>query len=226
MKQRRPLYLVAILALITSLLIWVRPHSPEETATGVGAKPTWWQSLLRTKSSSTAADNTPSSSPNDSSQAAQEVSPEFSEKFSTEASKMEQFSGDPATRENALRTWAQALTLPEVQFLKIQALSQQSSANERILATFLLTLTSDNGPGQQALLEFVTAPLQVPTDFAVHSPQETLSAQEKALRRMAIDALIEKARRQGNTDELQSSIDKIQDPALRDYAQKALKKGS
>lgn len=151
------------------------------------------------------------------------ASPEFVKWFGSEAKNLEKSSGDPKVTELTLREKVRAFTPAEVRFVKDQVLATNNSANDRILASYLLSLAPD--VTTEALIEVAMAPLNTPKDFAVHSTTETLAAQEKSLRHMAIDALIDRARHdKGFRDELQKKIEQIPEASLREYAEKAYRR--
>ncbi|WP_374077678.1 hypothetical protein [Bdellovibrio bacteriovorus] len=150
------------------------------------------------------------------------VSVAFTQWFENQARDMEKSSIDPKAKEIELKAAAQKLTPPEVQFLKERSVNMKDAANNRILAVYVMTLAPD--VTGEALLEVAQAPLVMQGEHPVHSPEETLAAQEKSLRRMAIDALIEQAR--SNPDRrtaLKTAIGQITDPSLREYAEKKLR---
>lgn len=151
------------------------------------------------------------------------VSVAFIQWFENQAREMEKSVTDPKGKELELKTVAQKLTPPEVQFLKERSVNMKDAANNRILAVYVMTLAPE--VTGEALAEIAQAPLVMQGEHPVHSPEETLAAQEKSLRRMAIDALIEQARQ--NPDRrgaLKTAISQITDPSLREYAEKSYQK--
>lgn len=129
----------------------------------------------------------------------------------------------PQATEQRLKERAKNLQNNEVQFLAQVANEIARPANQRILATYLLTLSLENtASGLEVILR---APLQVSAVDAAktHSPEETLSMQEKALKRMAIDALIEKVKQMPSWRPQAEAIFKtIPDSNLRQYAESRL----
>lgn len=151
------------------------------------------------------------------------VSVAFTQWFENQAREMEKSVTDPKAKEVELKTAAQKLTPSEVQFLKERSINMKDAANSRILAVYVMSLAPD--VTEEALLEVAQAPLVMQGEHPVHSPEETLAAQEKSLRRMAIDALIEQARQ--NPDRrtaLKTAIGQITDSSLREYAEKSYQK--
>ena len=154
------------------------------------------------------------------SDSAAEVSPQFRQWLTKEAMNLESSVQDPKVKEAALKERAQSFTAIEVLHLKNQALAQDNTANDRILSTYLLTLSS--AQSTKALSEIVQQPLSYPPVTEVHSVQENMAMQERSLRRMAIDSLIERAQSdQELREELPKNIAQIPDTNLREYAQKS-----
>lgn len=152
------------------------------------------------------------------------VSSAFTKWFEDEARALEKSSEDSNQKEADLLIAGEKMTPGEIQFLKAAAVDMHAPANNRIFATYMLTLVPNLTAG--ALLEVVRMPLVMQGDQQVHSPEETLAAQEKSLRRMAIDALIKRAHKDETfMDEVRSAIDQIGDPSLRSYVEKKLKTG-
>ncbi|MDG0816257.1 hypothetical protein [Bdellovibrio svalbardensis] len=150
------------------------------------------------------------------------VSAEFQQWFSKEAEDLEKSTAQPGNTELELRERVQNMRPEEIQYLTQQSLNMSGPAKQRILGTYLLTLAPNKTA--EALLTVMEAPLQLAGDHTVHSTDETLSAQERSLRHMTIDALIEKVRQTPDfRGELTARIAQIKEPSLRAYAQKRLK---
>ncbi len=146
---------------------------------------------------------------------------DFQDWFNQEASQLDRAVSDSKAKEEELKARARSLTLQEMGFLKSQILADRVAANTRIFAAYLLSLAPE--ATASVLGDLVQEPLRYEGVQKVHSPEETLSMQEKSLRRMAIDALIKRAETEpGYRDELQKVVRGIPDTALREYAQKAL----
>ncbi|MEK2644251.1 hypothetical protein [Bdellovibrio sp. BCCA] len=151
------------------------------------------------------------------------VSAVFIQWFENEARDMEKSSIDPKVKEAQLKEAVQKMEPFEVQFLKDTSLNMKESANNRILAVYLLTLAPEVTSG--ALGEIVETPLAMQGEHPVHSPEETLAAQEKSLRRMAIDSLIEQARKDElRHEQVKNIISQITDRSLREYAERSFTK--
>lgn len=151
------------------------------------------------------------------------VSESFKNWLQQEAKNLEKSAVDPNVKEVELKVYAAQLGASEILFLRDRAMDfEQTSANDRILAVYLLTLAPQHHT-KGALLELTQAPLKLQGEHSVHSLEETLAAQEKSLRRMAIDQLVAGARGdEQSRSELVKQFAQIQDVSLREYAQKAL----
>lgn len=146
----------------------------------------------------------------------------FRQWFEFEAKELEKSSSDPKIQEQRLTGIAQKLNAAEVTYLKNQTLGESSSANARILSVYTLSLAPE--VTNSALEEISTAPLRYDGEHQTHSPEETLSMQEKALRRMALDSLFMRAQTDlEQREKLKRIVSQIPDPALREYAEKRLK---
>lgn len=136
----------------------------------------------------------------------------------SESMKMDTDSFDPIYEESKLRKKAAGLTEQDIFLLKKISLDSEVSANERILSTYILSLSSTQS--LQALQEIATAELSIKDTPQPHSLDETQSMHEKALRRMAIDELFNRAMTNPEyRDKLLSEIKKIQIPELKAYAE-------
>ena len=143
----------------------------------------------------------------------------FASWVQTEASNLENRSSNQAEQEKVFKQKAQTLTRAEISSLKHSALSTSNSANERIFATYLLTLGSETT--NSTLADIAKKELSLTSPQPVHSTGETQLMQEKALRTMAIDELFGRAKKDPNlrTQFLQMA-QQISDSALRQYALK------
>lgn len=172
-----------------------------------------WKDILQRKlqSPTQANDTVPSTK----SQAPQ---PELESWLQSESQKMDSKSYDSVSEESKLRQKAQLLTFEDIEKLKTAAIDMNRSANERILSTYLLSMTSTQG--LSALQELAGTQLSNPGEQAPHSLGETLSMHEKALRRMVIDELFKRAQLDPSyVPELARVIEKIPVPELKAYAQ-------
>lgn len=114
---------------------------------------------------------------------------------------------------------AQAMGPLEIQYSRDIVLSE-SSANQRVLALYLLTLAGPKAAG--ALREIVVAPLP-DGRVKVDSEEEHRLMQEKAQRVTAIDALADQAKRDpSKRDSLARMADEVRDPGLRSYILKKI----
>lgn len=148
-----------------------------------------------------------------------DVSAEFRRWFESETRELEQQQNDTTTVENLLRIKAESLSLQEVLFLKKKVL-ESPVANEKIISVYMLSL-AERQEALSSLAEISNQQAQYPSPQPVHSPEETLSMQEKTIKRMALDALFEKAQKSSEARQLfHENIDRISDPELRAYAQR------
>lgn len=150
------------------------------------------------------------------------VTPEFKQWFTGEAETIETSSSNPKVKELELRERVYNMQAEEIKFLGKQSVDMSGPAKQRILASYMLTLAPNKT--SEALFFVMEAPLQITGDAQVHSTDETLSAQEHSLRRMAIDALIEKARQDSRfREQLSDRIPRIENIALQDYAKRRIR---
>ena len=139
----------------------------------------------------------------------------FSTWFAGEANNLEASTNNPAEKESLLKARAQKLTPAEIQFLQKKAVDTKATAKERISAAYLLTLSNSS----DSLVQLSQAALSLPFPQEVHSIGETLLGQEKAIRVMAIDELFNRAKTDAALrKQLPEIINKISDPALKQYA--------
>lgn len=135
--------------------------------------------------------------------------------FADEAKKMDTSMVDPQEKEAELKDRALRFTPEEITFLAKTSTNPKATANERIEATYLLTLSSSTN----SLLEISKSPLSLVSPQQVHSIGETLLMQEKAIRIMAIDELFIRAKDNAALrPSLLQAINQIQDEAVKHYA--------
>lgn len=146
----------------------------------------------------------------------------FQEWFQLEARELEKSSVDPKAQDERLKAVARRLNGKELEYLKSQTLGESSAATSRILSVYTLSLAPE--VTGTVLEEISTAPLKYVGEQQTHSPEETLSMQEKSLRRMALDGLLKRAETDlDQREKLKRIVSQLPDPALRDYAEKRLK---
>lgn len=149
------------------------------------------------------------------------VTPQFLLWFRTEIVKTESQNLNPEKLEVELKEKALALTSFEIQFLKEKVLSEKAEAREKILSIYILSLAGKKSV--DTLLEIASAPLQFSEAQAPHSPEEALSMQEKSLRRLAVESLLETAYQDPSAKPaILAEFQKIPDPELRQFALKRL----
>lgn len=112
----------------------------------------------------------------------------------------------------------------DILYSRDTVLSGKGSANQRVLALYLLTLAGPKAAG--ALREIVLAPLP-DGRVAAHSEEEHALMQEKAQKVTAIDALAEQAKQDpAARDSLLRLADEVRDPGLRAYILKKIQSNS
>ncbi len=134
-----------------------------------------------------------------------------------EAKNLENKTVDPQEKEAELRDKASRFTTEDISFLARTSTNAKATANERIEATYLLTLSSSTS----ALIGIAKTPLSLPSPQPVHSIGETLLMQEKAIRIMAIDELFNRVKDNAALrPTLLQAINQIKDEAVKHYALK------
>lgn len=215
--HRKWIPFVAILVIASAYFSWRKvSETPQALQDNHVATGTSAGDLEETPTSSSAAPVTFTSEP-----VSEKRTKAFQDWFQKEAQEIEKSSGDPQVQEERLKKIAQELNPSEIQVLKEALLAENTSANSSILSMYLLTLAPK---ASEALEEVIKAPLKYDVDQPVHSPEETLSMQERSLRRMALDALFNRAEADSDQRErLRRVIAEIPDKSLREYAEKRLK---
>lgn len=223
--SQRSLYFLATTLVVAALFFTLENESPElkdpspDSLSRVFSWKNLTKKILPTPSGKT-EEVVPNSEPINEAQPA-EIQ-KLSQWLQEEAKTLDSFSQAPGT-EQRLKDRARNLKENEIQFLAQVANDLVHPANHRILATYLITLSLEKTLlGLEAVL---TAPLQIPAADAAktHSPEETLSMQEKALKRMAIDAMIEKLKKDPSwRAQAEAIFRSIPDSSLRQYAESRL----
>jgi len=146
---------------------------------------------------------------------------EFQKWLRDEGESIETSTANPREKELELLALARKLSPVEVGYLAKQSLLSTNSARQRIFATYFLTLAPE--VTQSGLFEVLQAPSEYPGQHPVHSPEEALATQERSLRRMALDALLERAKSNPEARaDLRKFISQITDETLRNYAERSL----
>jgi hypothetical protein len=146
--------------------------------------------------------------------------PEFVEFLGKESVAMDSTNVDAESAERRAMDQAAAMGPLEIQYSRDTVLSGKGSANQRVLALYLLTLAGPKAAG--ALREVVLAPLP---DGRVqpHSEEEHKLMQEKAQKVTAIDALADQAKQDPSArDSLLRLADEVRDQGLRAYILKKI----
>lgn len=153
-------------------------------------------------------------------QKAANVSEAFKTWFAASYVEVEKSSVDPQKVQEDLTRKAFAMNAEERLFLFQKVLSTSSKATEKMFSAYVLGLNPEQNT---AYLELIAKAPLVYIDAAVHSPEETLQMQEKALRRMAIESLLNRAAADPSYKRSLSDLaSQIQDPALKKFLEKKL----
>lgn len=146
--------------------------------------------------------------------------PEFVKFLGEESVRLDSPNVDTEAAERRSLEQAGAMEPLEIQYARDTVLSGKGSANQRVLALYLLTLAGPKAAG--ALREIVLAPLP-DGRVQAHSEEEHNLMQEKAQRVTAIDALTEQAKQDpAARDSLLRLADEVRDPGLRAYILKKI----
>lgn len=151
----------------------------------------------------------------------QNVNPQFIQYLRAEARRMDAPSVDQEKVQKEIEAQVEQMTPKELEYAKNIALSPSRPANEKILAVYLI-LNAKNS--EKALEELITAPLKHKPNPETHSVEETAAMQEKTLRIMEIDGLLQRAVNDSKIrDSLSRIATSISDPTLKAYLVKKLK---
>jgi hypothetical protein len=146
--------------------------------------------------------------------------PEFVEFLGKESVAMDSTNVDTESAERRAMDQAASMGPLEIQYSRDTVLSGKGSANQRVLALYMLTLAGSKAA--PALREIVLAPLP-DARVQAHSEEEHKLMQEKAQKVTAIDALAEQVKQDGNArDSLLRLADEVRDPGLRSYILKKI----
>lgn len=139
--------------------------------------------------------------------------------FRDTAATLDKAEGLPSEQiDKELRLKAKSAGASDLKAWQLKAQDPNSAQNERILATYLISLTDANTTNLVQIAE-----LSLPDSVAhpAHSPELQKQVQEKALRTMAIDALYDRAGQDlAARAELERLSKTLQDPGLRSYAER------
>ena len=146
---------------------------------------------------------------------------QFSDWLKSEAQLLDINDPNNADKDAILKAKAAQFTESNIQYLRKTATDTAVSANERIMAVYFLSLSSDNA--LSALIDVAGSPFSLPSPQPVHSLGESTLMQEKAIRVVAIDELFNRFENNAITRaQLQSGIDRITEPGLKQYATRRL----
>lgn len=143
-------------------------------------------------------------------------STEFLNWFNEQLSGFDKISTNKDFNEDAYRKKSASLEVSEQIYLVKTILTPQGPANSKILSAYILGLETEHN--FEAISYVLSQELSIRSG-PVHSPEETLSMQEKAIRRMLIDSSIQDFKiGRISENELIESFNKIPDQGLRAYA--------
>jgi hypothetical protein len=231
-KNRNWMYLVLIL--VFSVIFFFEKKQFDETLAPIeaddnnsgtfSARNPKAGSISQKSSGSTTSAKAEKNSPNETANAVVDTDTaeslkKFQAWFTKESSTLEDRTANQSEKESQMRAKAKSLSSAEINSLKEKSYSTDASANERILATYLLSLGSEQTSA--ALTEITLHKLSLPSPQPVHSTGETQLMQEKAIRTMAIDELFSRAKANpAIRPAFLQMANQIPDPNLRKYAVK------
>ncbi|MCB0420404.1 MAG: hypothetical protein KDD61_05380 [Bdellovibrionales bacterium] len=145
----------------------------------------------------------------------------FRQWFSEESGRLEDMGPmSPEYLESLSNRAASLADAEQAELVKI-ARNLSEPAQKKILAVYMLSLGKSGT--LQSLTDFIEAPLQAEPDADPHSPEDAKRVQEKSLKIMAIEALVEQAKTDPQARSLlERSMENIADPYLRNYAKRKL----
>lgn len=150
------------------------------------------------------------------------ISPEFKDWYTSEVRDLEKSTTNPDDTKKKLLIKSKSLTQVEIQFLTQQSIDIASTANDKIFSVYLLGMDAQHN--NEGLIKIIIAPFNFAGTQTTHSPEETLAMQEKTIRRMAIDAIMDDLKDHPEQKPFaQAKIQEIQDTGVRDYALKRLR---
>lgn len=148
------------------------------------------------------------------------VDSEFKKMLLSESLLLESPQASPETSEVRLKNISEKLTSLEQRYLMKTILEQKSPASLKIFSAYLLGLSS---PHNFEAMDYLLSQNLTTPEGPTHSPEETLSMQEKALRRMLIESLlIGWQKNELSLSQVEKSFQQIPDETLRQYAFKRL----
>lgn len=146
----------------------------------------------------------------------EDVDPQFKSWFGEETRQMSSTNLNSGQKEIELRQKVKTFSARQIQFLKNKTTDASASQDEKILSTYLLSLTGD----VESLGDVASQSLKVEA-AEPHSLQEIQNNQERARAIIAIDAIAESGRPLPvRIDELRKVINKQNDVTVKNYAQR------
>jgi hypothetical protein len=149
------------------------------------------------------------------------INDQFKKWFDLESESIENSTPNPDYKEAELRQKAASLSSSEIDLLSRATLETNSPARKKIFAVYLLSLAPEKTAA--GLFAIVQSPYQFNDQNPTHSPEETLAMQEKTLRKMALESLLQRAAADpGFRETFRKSITQISESSLRNYAEQVL----
>ena len=147
---------------------------------------------------------------------------QFADWLKSEAQLLDKNDPNNSDKDAVLKAKAAQFTESNIQYLRKTATDTAVAASERIMAVYFLTLSNNNT--LSALIDVASSPFSLPNPQPAHSLGESTLMQEKAIRVVAIDELFNRYENNAITRvQLESGIDRISEPGLKQYALRRLK---
>ncbi len=148
---------------------------------------------------------------------------EFVNWIETESKSLNSTSVNTEEKEVRMKALSNSLTAIQNKKLVQIAIAPEEDANERILASYILTLNT-NAESQTNLVEIAKSALPDFGVIAPHSVAEVKRTQELAIRMMAIDALVESAKTAPEAaHKLRLLLVEAESAEIRSYIERKLK---
>lgn len=172
--------------------------------------------------SASAVSNAPSApTTNQDSNLKDQTPAQFADWLKSEAQLLDKNDPNNADKEIILKAKAAQFTESNIKYLRKIATDAAASANERIVAVYFLSLSSDKALPE--LIDVAGSPFSLPNPQPVHSIGEATLMQEKAIRVVAIDELFNRFENNAITRaQLENGISRISESSLKQYAARRL----